>query len=50
MKIYRSLEVKWYHVLFGSLGLGAVIAVLLYFFLGRDRLGYFAEDETDIVG
>lgn len=49
MKVYRSLELKWYHILIGAIGLGAVIGVLLYFFLGRNRLAYFAEDETDIV-
>ena len=49
MQIYRSFEIKWYHLLFGLLGVLAVVFVLLWLFVGKSRVRNFFEDETDIV-
>jgi hypothetical protein len=50
MRIYRTLEIKWYHLLLALIGLAAVAFVILWFFVGKRRLVHIVEDETDIVG
>ena len=49
MSVYRVFRIKWYHVLFGLLGLVAVVLVLAFFLVSRKGPSYFVEDETDIV-
>jgi len=49
MKLYRSFEIKWYHLLFGLLGLVTVVFVLLWLFISKSQVKNFVEDETDIV-
>jgi len=49
MKVRNLVEIKWYHILFGLLGLFAVLFVLAWILLSRTGPSYFIEDETDIV-
>jgi len=49
MKLYRSFEIKWYHLLFGLLGLVTIVFVLLWLFLSKSQVRNFVEDETDMV-
>ena len=49
MKLYRSFEIKWYHLLFGLLGLVTVVFVFLWLFISKSQVKNFVEDETDIV-
>lgn len=42
-------QVKWYHLLFGFLGIIAVAVLIAWFFLSKENVSYFVEDETDIV-
>ncbi len=50
MSVYRVFRIKWYHILFGLLGLVAVVLGLVFFLMARKGPSYFVEDETDIVG
>jgi hypothetical protein len=45
-----TFQIKWYHVLFGFIGLLAALAILAWFFLSKTQVRSFVEDETDIVG
>ena len=49
MNYYRMSRLKWYHILFGVLGVVFVAGIVVYFMFGRNRLEHFVEDETDIV-
>ncbi len=49
MKLYRNYEIKWYHLVFGLLGLLVVVSVLFWLFVGKSRVKYFHEDETDMA-
>ena len=49
MKLYKSFEIKWYHLLFGLLGLITIVFVLLWMFLSKSQVKNFVEEETDIV-
>ncbi len=49
MNLRPSFEIKWYHILFGLLGIGLVVFAVLHFYFGPRRLSYFHEDKTDIV-
>ncbi|MBU0983493.1 MAG: hypothetical protein KKA42_06460 [candidate division Zixibacteria bacterium] len=48
MKVYR-VEIKWYHLVFGLLGMLAVAFVLVWMFMGEKRIGNFGDDTTDLV-
>ena len=45
-----TFQIKWYHLLFGFVGLLAVLAILAWLFLSKTHVSSFVEDETDIVG
>jgi len=49
VSVYRVFRIKWYYLLFGLLGLLAVLLVVVWIFLAKDGPSYFVEDETDIV-
>lgn len=49
MRVYRSWELKWYHLLIALGGLLAVGVVVVWIFMGDRRPTYFVEDETDLV-
>ena len=49
MSVYRVFSIKWYHILFGLLGLLAVLVIAVWILLEKDGPSYFVEDETDIV-
>ena len=42
-------QIKWYHFLFGFLGLLAVLLVGVWLFLSKTSVASFVEDEADIV-
>ena len=42
-------EIKWYHIVFGLLGVLAVLFALFWLFISKTGVGSFVEDETDIV-
>lgn len=42
-------QVKWYHLLFGFLGIIAIATMIAWFFLSKESVANFVEDETDIV-
>ena len=49
MKLYRSFEIKWYHLLFGLLGLVTVVFALFWVFISKNQVKNFVEEETDMV-
>ncbi len=50
MQVYRTFELRWYHLLIALGGLVAVIFVLVWLFLAKDGVRTIVEDKTDIVG
>lgn len=50
MRILRTIEIKWYHLLLGLFAFAGIIFVILWFFSGNRRIMRIVEDETDIVG
>ncbi len=49
MSAYRVFSIKWYHILFGLLGLLGIVALVVFFMMAGKGPSYFVEDETDIV-
>ncbi|MFZ5981232.1 MAG: hypothetical protein ACOYVF_11435 [Candidatus Zixiibacteriota bacterium] len=49
MKLIRAFEIKWYHILFGLLGLLTIVFVLLWLFIGKSQVNKFTEEKTDMV-
>lgn len=50
MSVYRVFSIKWYHIVFGLLGILGIILLLVAIMMAGKGPGYFTEDETDIVG
>ena len=49
MKVIRTFEIKWYHLLFGFLGILFVAVIVVLVLMNGRGPSYFVEDETDIV-
>jgi hypothetical protein len=46
---FPTFEIKWYHLLFGVLGIIFVLGVIVITLMNGRGPSYFVEDETDIV-
>jgi uncharacterized membrane protein len=49
MSVYRVFSIKWYHILFGLLGLIGIVAGVVLVLIAGKGPDYFVSDETDIT-